>query len=177
MLFFALSIAMYLVQNLSNKQFSRLALKSSVSTTLVQNGLCVLSAGLSLALLGGGRTLPPVVILLALVFGGFYLLTVFLLLKAFALGPMGGSTLLCNVGMFISTFYGIFRFSDTFTVLIAVGGVLMFLAVVLSTPMQKGKKTAKGWFWVALLSGLSNGVVASVKREAWRCAEMRCKAF
>ena len=74
---------------------------------------------------------------------------------------------MCNIGMFISAVYGIVRFGDDFTLYIGVGAILLLGAVILSTPNAKAE--ANGgfvWFAVALASGLSNGAVASVKREA-----------
>ena len=167
MLFFVISLMLYLLQNFSNKQFSGMIDRGGVSVTLVQNGLCVLSAAVILAVSGGVQVMPPSLMLLAALFGVLYLLTVFLLLKAFSLGPMGGSTLMCNIGMFISAGYGIIRFGDAFTLHIGVGTILLLGAVILSTPM--GNTDVKGgftWFAVALASGLANGAVASVKREA-----------
>lgn len=167
MLFFAISIFLYLLQNFSNKQFSYTVKRSSTGITLVQNGVCVFCAAATLLCIGGFKILPIELMLLAVAFGCLYLLTVFLLLKAFTLGPMGNSTLLCNVGMFISAFYGIVRFGDDFTAFIALGAVLLFLAVLLCTPTDKEQKNGGlTWFLVALSSGLSNGIVASVKREA-----------
>ncbi len=167
MFFFALSITFYLLQNFSNKHFSNTVKKSSTAITLVQNGICVLFSALSMVAINGIKVMPPKLILLSFLFGVFYLLTVFLLLKAFSLGSMGNSTLLCNIGMFISAFYGIIRFKDEFTVYIAIGTFLLLCAVILSVPRhEKGKKGGVKWFVIALLSGISNGVVASVKREA-----------
>ena len=167
MTFFVLSILSYLMQNFSNKQFTNIVHDNSINVLVFQNGLCVLSASIMLFCVSDITVLPAFLMLLAAVFGAIYLTTVFLLLKAFSYGPMGNSTLLCNVGMFISAFYGILRFDDNFSVFIALGAILLFLAVILCTP--KGNNQKKGgylWFLIAVLSGLSNGVVASVKREA-----------
>lgn len=167
MLFFVISLMFYLLQNFSNKHFSCAIKRSGWSVTLVQNWLCVLSAAIILAVSGNMQIMPLAVMMLAALFGVLYLLTVFLLLKAFTLGPMGSSTLMCNIGMFISAVYGIVRFGDDFTLYIGVGAILLLGAVILSTPNAKAE--ANGgfvWFALALASGLSNGAVASVKREA-----------
>ena len=164
---FSASILSYLLQNFSNKQFSLSIKKTSAGTTLIQNGLCVCSAALFLMIVSGLKPLPFSVIGLAVLFGILYLLTVFLLLKAFSLGSMGASTLLCNIGNFISTFYGILRFHDAFTLYIAIGTVFLLCAVLLSTPRDRtAQRGGMRWFVTALASGLCNGAVASVKREA-----------
>lgn len=167
MFFFAISILMYLLQNYSNKQFTSIIQCSSSGITIIQNGICVLCSAVTLLIISGIKIMTINLMILAVLFGCFYLLTVFLLLKAFALGSMGSSTLLCNVGMFISAFYGILRFGDIFTVNIALGMVLLLIAVILCTPTDNDKKTGGlKWFLIALSSGISNGVVASIKREA-----------
>ena len=166
MIFLVLSILMYLVQNFSNKQFSQRNKNSSSDIALVQNGLCTLVSAITLAVCGGVRVLPPYEMLLAVLFGGLYLSVVFLLLKAFTCGSMGASTLLCNIGPFVSISYGIIRFGDEFTSFIAIGAVCLLGAVILATP--KGDNDKEGgmkWFLLALSSGLVNGVTASAKRE------------
>ena len=65
MLFFVISLMLYLLQNFSNKQFSGMIDRSGVSVTLVQNGLCVLSAAVILAVSGGMQVMPPSLMLLA----------------------------------------------------------------------------------------------------------------
>lgn len=164
MLCFVASILFYLLQNFSNKQFSKTVKRSSTGITLVQNGICVLCSALALLIVSGVKIMPAPIIAIAALFGCFYLLTVFLLLKAFHLGSMGNSTLICNIGMFIASFYGIFRFRDAFTVYIGIGTALLFIAILLCTPIEK--KVSFKWFWTALASGISNGIVASIKREA-----------
>lgn len=167
MYFFVISLALYLLQNFANKQFSRTVNRSDVWVSLVQNGLCVLSAAAVLGAVGGVQILPGSLMGLAALFGVLYLVTVFALLKAFSLGPMGGSTLLCNIGMFISAIYGVLRFGDAFTPYIGLGAALLLVAVILSAPKDKAKKSGSlAWFAVALVSGLGNGTVASIKREA-----------
>ena len=167
MFFFALSIIMYLVQNFGNKQYTKHTGESSTGVSLAQNAICTFSAAVILACFGKAKLMPPKIMLLALIFGALYLTTVFLVVKAFSLGSMGGTTLLCNTGMFISAIYGIIRFGDEFTLFIGIGVVLMFASILLSMPKDdKNQNSGIIWFTVALGSGFSNGAVASVKREA-----------
>lgn len=167
MIFFTFSILMYLVQNISNKHFSLNAPNNSTGVSLVQNGICTLSSAIILILFNGIEFMSAGLTLLALLFGITYLSTIFLLIKAFTLGSMGNSTLLCNIGMFISAIYGIVKFKDDFSAFILIGGICMLLAVVMSVPRDNNPKSCgKVWFMFALLSGVSNGVTASVKREA-----------
>ena len=167
MIFFVFSILMYLLQNISNKKFCASVEKSSTGTALIQNAICCLCAFALLAVNSGFRLPSIELTVLAILFGISYLGTVFLLLLAFANGTVGLSTLLCNIGMFIAAFYGVVRFNDAFTVFIALGCVCMLAAVILATPEKKKDEcVGRSWFLFALGSGLCNGVVASVKREA-----------
>lgn len=165
MAFFTLSIIMYLLQNLANKTFSQKNISPGTNTAIIHNVLCTFVSALTLMLFGGFKNLGVEGFFLAFVFGVLYLSTIFFLLKAFMLGEMGKTTLLCNCGMFISAFYGIIKFGDQFTFYIALGFVCLLGAVILSTPKSSGKSGMK-WFFFALMSGLTNGAVASAKREA-----------
>ena len=166
-LFFVVSLLFYLLQNVSNKEYGRRFGKGTSSASVLQNGMCVCFSAAVMALPGGIGPMPLPFMLLAMLFGCFYLLTVFLLLRAFSFGSIGGSTLLCNIGMFISALYGVFVFRDDFTAGIGVGMACMFGAVILSIPKDKGSGGMK-WFGFALASGISNGIVASVKSTAVR---------
>ena len=167
MIFFILSILSYWLQNFANKKFSSLSTDRSAGTSLVQNAICCLCASILLFITGGFKPLTVETVLMAALFGIAYLGTVFMLLCAFMRGTVGLSTLMCNIGMFIASFYGMLRFGDSFTPFIAAGYVCMLLAVILATPSRKSDdRGGTVWFLFALGSGLCNGIVASVKREA-----------
>lgn len=167
MIFFVLSILMYFIQDFSNKQFCEYVENSSIGTALIQNSICCICASATLTVTGRVDSIKLEMLPMALFFGITYLGTVFLLLCAFMKGSMGISTLMCNIGMFIAAIYGIVRFKDGFTLFIALGFVCMLIAVILSTPTkEKGDRGGIKWFMLALGSGLCNGIVASVKREA-----------
>ena len=105
MIYVGLSVAAYCLQNFANKAFGRrIAHRApdSVTAALLQNGMAVLCCAVLLFCVGGGGVLPGMQMGLAAGFGLCYLLTVFLLLRAMTFGPLGGATLLCNIGMFLS---------------------------------------------------------------------------
>ena len=162
MLFFCISIAFYLLQNLSNKEFGRRFGKGASAASILQNGMCVACSALVMGILGGAKTMPPFYLLLAVLFGISYLTTVFCLLQAFVTGPMGDSTLMCNTGMFISAVYGILVFSDKMNLGIGLAMLCMLAAVILSTPKSEKSRSMR-WFAFALGSGLANGITASIK--------------
>lgn len=166
MVYFILSILAYLVQDFSNKSFCLKVGKTSFGTALIQKAVCCICSSLTLVVSGGVVMLKPSDMLLAALFGLSFLGTVFLLLCAYMHGTVGLSTLICNIGSFVATFYGIIRFDDEFTLFIAAGYICMLLAVILSSPIGEGERGGMKWFLLALGSGISNGIVASVKREA-----------
>ena len=167
MFFLTLSILSYLLQNFGNKKFCLAMGGSSAGGTLFQNGVCCLSASVVLAVFGGLRSIPWEAVVFAVLFGAAYLGTVFFLLCAFSEGTVGLSTLMCNLGSFIAAFYGIFRFHDAVTPWIASGFICMLFSTILATP-SRGSDEKGGWKWFlfALGSGICNGMVASIKREA-----------
>ena len=167
MIYFLFSYLSYLLQNLSNKEFNRALNGGGTGALLVQNGGSALIAAVLFFVISDFEFLSLEIMLLAVAFGVFYLLTVFFLLKAFYLGTIGGSTLLCNTGMFLAAIYGVLIFKDAFTVFIAISIVLMFISVLLLTSKKQGEKrfTVK-WLICGLLSGLFNSFVAFVKRAA-----------
>ena len=116
MTFLILSLLFYLLQNFGNKEFNRRSKDVSFKEkSLIQNGVCVLIASFVMLLAGGGKIMSLPLMLMAVLFGICYLLTIFLLLRSFDGGTLGTSTLLCNLGMFISAMYGVIRFNDKFT--------------------------------------------------------------
>lgn len=176
MTFLILSLLFYLLQNFGNKEFNRRSKDISFKEkSLMQNGVCVLIASFVMLLAGGGKIMSLPLMLMAVLFGICYLLTIFLLLRSFDGGTLGTSTLLCNLGMFISAMYGVIRFNDKFTFRIAVAMVCMVVAVILCN--AENKTVNKKSFWLALLSGVMNGLVASVKREAIALTETDPKNF
>lgn len=167
MIYFLFSYFSYLLQNLSNKEFNRALKNGGTGALLAQNGGSALVAAILFFIISDFELLSFKIMILAVAFGVFYLLTVFFLLKAFYLGTIGGSTLLCNTGMFLAAIYGVLIFKDTFTVFIAVSIVLMFISVLLLTSKKEGEKRFSiKWLICGLLSGLFNSFVAFVKRAA-----------
>lgn len=167
MIFFILSILMYWLQSYGNKKFCQKIGAPSFKTSLIQNAICCLSASAVLFASGGVNIASAHIIFVSCLFGITYLGTVFLLLCSFMSGPVGLSTLMCNIGMFIASFYGMIRFEDPFTATIGAGFVCMLAAVILATP-EKESLTKGGlkWFCFALGCGVCNGIMASIKREA-----------
>ena len=166
MIFFVLSLAAYMLQNYANKTFS---LKFGGRVAPVQNALCVFSAALVLLIAGYAKSMPQIAFLYAAIYGFFYFLTVFFLLLAVSGGSLGMSTIICNMGNIFSAVFAILFYADPFGVFTVIGSICMVLAVILSAPRSDKKKpTSRGWFFFALLSACSNGVLGSFKIHVTR---------
>ncbi len=161
MLFFVLSLAAYMVQNYSNKTFS---LKFGGKLAPIQNELCVIGAALVLLIAGYARPMPSIGFLFAGIYGVMYFLTIYFLLRAMSAGSLGLSTIICNMGNFLSVLFGVLVYNDPFNTFTVVGIVLMILAIIFSAPTSSKEKTSGfGWFIFAICSALSNGVLGSFK--------------
>ena len=159
--FLFLSIGAYLVQNLSNKSFSR---KFGSNLSILQNTMCVLFSALILWICGLGNTIHGVPLLLSALYGILYFATIYFLQMAMGLGSLGMATILCNMGNMIGVVFGILFFGDTFTVFTVIGIILMILVVILSAPIAKDEN-ARGhtWFIFGLLSAAGNGTLGCIK--------------
>lgn len=164
MLYFALSMISYTIQNLSNKEYGRRCPGGS----FIQNGVCVFLSALLLLFAGGAGFMSVELMLLAGLFGVLYLTTIFLLVRSFSLGSLGATMMICNIGMFISSIYGVLAFGDELRLGTALGALYMLAAVILCTPRGDNKKAGMKWFICALGAGVANGAVSSVKGSAVR---------
>ncbi len=159
--FLFLSIASYLIQNFSNKSFSRTFGKS---LSAIQNAACVIFSAVILQLFGAGNEIRGVPFLLSVLYGILYFATVYSLQLSMSLGSLSMATILCNMGNMIGVVFGILAFGDPFNVLTVVGILCMILVVILSAPITKEEKTkGNAWFVFGLLSALGNGLLGSVK--------------
>jgi drug/metabolite transporter (DMT)-like permease len=73
------------------------------------------------------------------------------------------------MGNIFSAVFGILFSADPFGVFTVIGSVCMVIAVILSAPTSDKKKPqGRAWFFFALLSACSNGVLGSLKIHVTR---------
>lgn len=161
MLFLALALSAYMIQNFSNKTFS---IKHGSRLATLQNEICVIGAMLVLLVCGYARLLPRLGMAMSVAYGIFYFLTIYFLLRAMAQGSLGICTIVCNMGNFIPVLFGVFVFHDEINVFTVIGIAFMIATLILSMPSSP-KKTGTGykWFIMALCSALCNGVLGIMK--------------
>lgn len=159
--FLFLSIAAYLIQNFSNKSFSR---KFGKGLSAIQNTACVIFSAAILQLFGMGDTIYGVPLLLSALYGVLYFATIYSLQLSMGLGSLSMATILCNMGNMIGVVFGILAFGDPLGVFTVIGIACMILVVILSTPVTREEKTkGRAWFIFGLLSALGNGLLGSIK--------------
>ncbi|MBQ3848652.1 MAG: hypothetical protein II748_07380 [Clostridia bacterium] len=166
MIFIFFSILSHSAMNIPNKEMGRRfgTLKGS---TLIQDFSIVFWASIVMLCTGAFAVPKPRFILLSLAFGILYLSTMFLHLMAIKTGTLGDSTMMINLGLFLSALYGIFVYNDKVTILTGIGMACMLAVIFLSMPSKSERKENPNkviWFLAALGSLICNGGLSIVKR-------------
>lgn len=157
-----MSIACFIVQNMSNKEFSRrfscqvpgLALFNAIALTFCAGSLA-LAGGLSGTLSGGAWVL-------ALCFAVTFVVTVMLIVITMSMGPMGATVLIINMSMMLPVMAGLIAWGETPTAPKLVGIGCMLLVLILSAMGGKGDPKRGGLKWLALsiVTMICNGVLS-----------------
>ncbi len=176
-----LSLLLYSLQNITNKTFARRFPSGWPGLSSRRPGDVVVA--LILALAGRARPLEGPVLLLSLVFGVVYILTIVTLQAALAAGPMGATILLNNIYMIFPVVYSILFFEETVTPTKLIGIACMLAVTVLSAPRDKKLKQNRQalslrWFLLTLATTLCNGVLTILKRSlSWYFPKADSAAF
>ncbi len=177
-----LSLLLYSLQNITNKTFAR-RFPSRLAGIILLDALAMSIVALILALAGRARPLEGPVLLLSLVFGVVYILTIVTLQAALAAGPMGATILLNNIYMIFPVVYSILFFEETVTPTKLIGIACMLAVTVLSAPRDKKLKQNRQalslrWFLLTLATTLCNGVLTILKRSlSWYFPKADSAAF
>ena len=170
MLLLIVCILVYCVSNLGNKQFGR-TFPGSIPGVTIQNAISISCISLLTFVFGGGiKWLEPQVMWIALLFGVVYFATLFLLVTALTLGPVGTTSLICNLGNVLSIAYSVIFLGEKLTVFNVAGALLMIIVAVISRPNSKPQTPEHSrqvkWFILTVISALGNGVLAIIKKAA-----------
>ena len=157
-----ISIACFIVQNMSNKEFSRrfdcrvpgLALFNAIALTFCAGALA-LAGGLSGALSGGAWVL-------ALCFAVTFVVTVMLIVIAMSMGPMGATVLIINMSMMLPVTAGLVAWGETLTAPKLIGICCMLLVLIFSAMGGKGDSKRGGlkWLLLTIVTMICNGVLS-----------------
>lgn len=161
-------ILVFCMSNVGNKEFSR-RFPGTFAGVTIQNAVSVTCISLLMLVMGGAQPMGAGMTALAVVYGLIYAATIFLLVSALACGPMGVTSLICNMGAVLSIAYGALFCGEQLTLFNLAGAVCMITVAILSRPAS-AKQTLEGrqqarWFVLTLLSTLGNGVLACFKKS------------
>lgn len=168
MLLLITCILVFCVSNVGNKEFGR-RFPGSFPGVTIQNAVAITCISLLMLVMGGARPMSAGMTLLALVYGLIYAATIFLLVTALSCGPMGVTSLICNMGSVLSIAYGALFCGEALTLFNLAGAACMIAVAILSRP-SANRQTLDGrqqtrWFVLTLLSTLGNGILACFKKS------------
>jgi drug/metabolite transporter (DMT)-like permease len=164
-----ISIALYSLQNISNKTFAR-RFPSQLKGIIFLDAFAMTIVVLILALAGRARPLEFPVLLLALFFGAVYILTIVTLQAALAAGPLGATILLNNIYMIFPVVYSVLFFNEQATLAKIIGIACMMAVTVLSAPRdrkirQNRTPLSLRWFLLTCATTVCNGILTIIKRS------------
>ncbi len=170
MLLLIVCILVFCVSNIGNKQFGRIFPGSTPGVT-IQNSISITCISLLTLICGGGvRWLDGPIMWVALLYGCVYFATLFLLVTALSLGPVGTTSLICNMGTVISITYGVLFGGEKLTLFNVTGAILMVVVAMLVRPTSKAQTREHSqqmkWFGITLISAIGNGILATIKKIA-----------
>ena len=170
MFFLVLSIAMFVVQNLCLKEFSR-RFPGSVGQTARMNMLALPLGALCLLPAGGAKLLSPAGWALSLAFGLCYVLCASLYLMALPLGPFSLTAMMSSMGLIVTVLTNLLLWHEPLSALHWVGLVLILCVIVLtSLESRGGGRVTLRWFLLALGTLLANGL-CGVAQKAYNMVD------
>ncbi len=125
------SVLSFIVQNMSNKEFSR-RLPCKLHGLALFNAIALTFCAGALAVAGGIGTLSGGAWLLALAFAITFDVTVVLIVISMSMGPMGATVLIINMSMMLPVTAGLVVWGEQLTLLKGLGIACMLLVLVLS---------------------------------------------
>ncbi|HIU47289.1 MAG TPA: hypothetical protein IAC59_08550 [Candidatus Fimadaptatus faecigallinarum] len=155
------SVLSFIVQNMSNKEFSR-RLPCKLHGLALFNAIALTFCAGALAVAGGIGTLSGGAWLLALAFAITFDVTVVLIVISMSMGPMGATVLIINMSMMLPVTAGLVVWGEQLTLLKGLGIACMLLVLILSALGSGGDSKRGGVKWLALtiITMISNGVLS-----------------
>ena len=161
---FVAVIGLFTLQNVSFKQFNRLFMVNTASYFMFSAIYFTLVCGV-FVLFGidtAHFTLP--IIALGLMFAVAFICAMLLYMKAMEYGPLGLSFLFFSAGMLWPILFGIIVYSEPAPLHKAVGLLLLFVALFISTRSSNSAEKSEGklsrkWVVYILFASFSNGII------------------
>lgn len=169
MLFLIVAVLLFLMQNLSLKEFSRrfpntLAETARMSRVALPLGaLCLLPAG-------GAALLSPAGFGLSAAFSVCYVLTNALYLASLACGPFSLSAMLSSMGLLVTVVMNLLLWHESLTALRVAGVACMLVVIVMTGLGRRQGKLSLRWFLLSLGAMVTNGL-CGVTQKAYQMLE------
>lgn len=155
------SVLAFIVQNLSNKEFSR-RFPCRFHGLLLFNAVALTFCAIALAVTGGAGMLSAPALLLALLFAVSFDITVMLIVVAMSMGPMGTTVLIINMSMMLPVIAGIIWWGESPNLTKLIGIACMLAVLILSAMGNKGdsKRGSVKWLIISIVTMILNGILS-----------------
>ena len=166
MLFLIVAVLLFLLQNLSFKEFSR-RFPNTLAETARMSRIALPLGALCLIPAGGAALLSPVGFAVSAAFSVCYVLTNALYLASLACGPFSLSAMLSSMGLLVTVVMNLLLWHESLTAL-RVAGVLCMVVVIVMTGLgrREGRLSLK-WFLLSLGAMVTNGL-CGVTQKAYQ---------
>ena len=135
-------ILCFILQNMSNKEFSR-RFDCKLSGLALFNAIAFTFCAAAVAIAGGVAPLSAGAYGLAVCFAVLFVFTIMMIVVSMSMGPMGASVLIINMSMMLPVVAGIVAWGESPTTLKLVGIGCMALVLVLSSVGGDGDNDRK----------------------------------
>ncbi len=155
------AVLSFILQNMSNKEFSR-RLPCQLHGLALFNAIALTCCAGALALAGGVGALSGGGWLLALTYAITFDVAVVLIVTSMSMGPMGATVLIINMSMLLPVTAGLVAWGEQLTLLKGAGIVCMLLVLVLSALSNGGDSKRGGvkWLILSISTMVVNGVLS-----------------
>lgn len=164
-----LCAALIAVQTICFTYFSKTFRKNTSSFFAYSFLLCSVMTVIFVLTHRGEFLFSPLTLLLAVLFGSFYMLTIALYMKTLELGPVSLSSLLYSLNLLIPILYGIIFLSEQVTALKVAGLAMILVTFALTSLGEKEGEGGRGRIngrWLAFSIGalLTNGALGILQK-------------
>lgn len=166
MLFLIVAGILFVLQNLSFKEFSR-RFPNNLAETARMSRIALPVGALCLIPAGGAALLSPTGFAVSAAFSVCYVLTNALYLAALSCGPFSLSAMLSGMGLLVTVIMNLLFWHESLTAL-RVAGIVCMTAVIVITGLgrREGKLSLK-WFLLSLGTMVANGL-CGVTQKAYQ---------
>ena len=166
MLFLIVAVLLFLLQNLSFKEFSR-RFPNTLAETARMSRIALPLGALCLIPAGGAALLSPVGFAVSAAFSVCYVLTNALYLASLACGPFSLSAMLSSMGLLVTVVMNLLLWHESLTALRVAGVLCMVVVIVMTGLGRREGALSLRWFLLSLGAMVTNGL-CGVTQKAYQ---------